>query len=292
MYILYIYIQYRTFDVSLYITVLKNSPDFDLKQIHNDSPAFRIWHWSVTVTRVSTLILDPLLGLLEIVGASQPIQYIKNVSLLFEILLYEDRVKPFHVCPCHFLSCLAGMYKDSLTWHFVFPWSFQAGQRAAPPQELLDGRCLNIQHKESDFGRENCHQLVFYMVFGFWFQRLWRDFAKKWGVRQAAQSKKHLLCKVCLMNLGTHHELTELTELTRVTLISWCFAGPEIAAVRRSLEAHIGKAGDTIDIAEFLSAWKCAAGVSSFRHVLQGVAGAIGIQRPHRTRFQEKLCQT
>ncbi len=44
-------------------------------------------------------------------------------------------------------------------------------------------------------------------MFGFWFQRLWRDFAKKWGVRQAAQSKKHLLCNVCLINLlGTHHE--------------------------------------------------------------------------------------
>eukprot|EP00438_Fugacium_kawagutii_P025540 Skav222805 [mRNA] locus=scaffold1444:29099:34037:+ [translate_table: standard] len=37
--------------------------------------------------------------------------------------------------------------------------------------------------------------------------------------------------------------------------------GPEMAAVRRSLEAHIGNAGASIDIAEFLSAWKCAAGV-------------------------------
>lgn len=69
------YIQYRAFDVSLYVSVLKNSPEVDLKQIHYDSPAFRIWQWSVTVTRVSTLILDPPLGFLEIVGASQPIQY-------------------------------------------------------------------------------------------------------------------------------------------------------------------------------------------------------------------------
>ncbi|CAJ1451781.1 unnamed protein product [Effrenium voratum] len=39
-------------------------------------------------------------------------------------------------------------------------------------------------------------------------------------------------------------------------------SGPEMAAVRRSLQAHIGDAPESsIDIAEFLSAWKCAAGV-------------------------------
>lgn len=251
----------------------------------DNSPAFRIWHWSVTVTRVSTLILDPLLGL-EIVGASQPIQYIKKVSLLFEILLYEDRVKPFHVCPCHFLSCAAGMYNNLLTWHFVFPWSFQAGQRAAPPQELLDGRCLNIQHKESAFGRENCHQLVFYMVFGFWFQRLWRDFAKKWGVRQAAQSK-HLLCKVCyvcLINL----------ELITSHMSHW---SPVDLMFCRSRNSGCAPQLGSSHWESWWYHWYrriliCVEVCSRrARHVLQG-AEAIGICWPHRTRFQEKLCQT
>jgi len=77
---------------------------------------------------------------------------------------------------------------------------------------------------------------------------------------QADESLQHLVGKLCQagQRAAPPQELLDgFDEILRRNGVS----GPEIAAVRRSLEAHIGKAGDTIDIAEFLSAWKCAAGV-------------------------------
>ena len=46
-----------------------------------------------------------------------------------------------------------------------------------------------------------------------------------------------------------------------VIVTSLDFQGPETAAVLRSMEAHIGSRQTTlIDVADFLSAWRCAAG--------------------------------
>lgn len=289
---IYIYKQYRTFDVSLYVTVLKNSPDFDLKQIHNDSPAFRIWHWSVTVTRVSTLILDPLLGLLEIVGASQPIQYIKRFPCCLRFCSMKTGSSPFmcvHVTSCLvWQACTRTHWPDILFFLEVFR---QASEQLLPKNCWMVGASI-FSIKKVILEEKTVTSLfsIWCLVFGF---KGFDEILRRNGVsgrllraRSICYARFASWIWELIMSWQSWHE----SHWSHVDeLISACFAGPEIAAVRRSLEAHIGKAGDTIDIAEFLSAWKCAAGA---RHVLQGVAGAIGIQRPHRTRFQEKLCQT
>lgn len=79
-------------------------------------------------------------------------------------------------------------------------------------------------------------------------------------IMQADESLQQLVGKLCQAGrrAAPPQELLDgFDEILQRNHVS----GPEMAAVRRSLEAHIGNAGASIDIAEFLSAWKCAAGV-------------------------------
>ncbi|CAE7559605.1 ppt1 [Symbiodinium natans] len=87
----------------------------------------------------------------------------------------------------------------------------QAGQRAAPARELLDGLCEILRRND---------------------------------VTGAA------------LELQGGHELQGSADRLPT--------GPEMAAVLRSMEAHIGsRRTSLIDVADFLSAWRCAAGVSA-----------------------------
>ena len=50
--------------------------------------------------------------------------------------------------------------------------------------------------------------------------------------------------------------------LSMMSMLVVLSGGPETAAVLRSMEAHIGsrRTSTSIDVADFLSAWRCAAG--------------------------------
>lgn len=81
---------------------------------------------------------------------------------------------------------------------------------------------------------------------------------------RADESLHHLMGNLCQagQRAAPARQLLEgLCEILHRNAVT----GPETAAVLRSMEAHIGsrRTSTSIDVADFLSAWRCAAGVSA-----------------------------